>query len=79
MDNDFEVSLVYPVKDGFYSGGRTVVKADLSLEDATAYAISYSSSHPEMQCDLWVTRSPQGAGVQFIKSISLHDRDQTRR
>jgi hypothetical protein len=74
MENDFEVALHYPDKDNYFSGGRTLLKEDLSLEGAAAYAREYISSQPETDCDLWITRSPSGQGVQFIKPMFLGNR-----
>jgi hypothetical protein len=71
MENDFEVTLYYPEKRNYFSGGRTVLKEDLSLEDAAAYARGYVSSHPKLECELWITKSPAGQGVQFIKPMFL--------
>jgi hypothetical protein len=69
--NDYEVSRIYPFKSE-QRGTRDVLKAGMSLVDATIWAREYVRKNLPMKCDIWITRSPPGEGItKMIKVVHL--------
>jgi hypothetical protein len=70
-DNKYEVSLLYPRKGSAVGGGCEVIKAEMAMDDAVAYARAYLALHSDLTCEVWITQSTPGDPTKWITPMHL--------